>query len=260
MQIGALTGYLDVAQVTLYVFWIFFAGLIWYLRQEDRREGYPLEGDQTGRFDKDSWLFVPPPKTFILPHDRGTVSVPNGKRDDRPIKAERMGIAAGSPLEPVGDPMLANVGPGSYAERAYLPDLMHDGQPKIVPMRIATDFSIAENDVDPRGLPVVYGDRIVGGTVTDVWVDRGEMLIRYLEVSPNPEGASGPVLLPRTFFVMKGGRDRYVYVHSILSTQAVDVPKTASPDQVTLLEEDKICAYYGAGQLYATPARAESLI
>ena len=31
--------YMDVAQVTLYVFWIFFACLIFYLRREDKREG-----------------------------------------------------------------------------------------------------------------------------------------------------------------------------------------------------------------------------
>ena len=50
MEIGAITSNIDVAQVVLYVFWIFFAGLIFYLRQEDRREGYPLEADvETGR-------------------------------------------------------------------------------------------------------------------------------------------------------------------------------------------------------------------
>ncbi len=38
-----VTQYIDFAQVSLYVFWIFFAGLIYYLRQEDKREGYPLE-------------------------------------------------------------------------------------------------------------------------------------------------------------------------------------------------------------------------
>ena len=45
MQEGA---YLDVAQVTLYVFWIFFACLIFYLRREDRREGYPLDSTASG--------------------------------------------------------------------------------------------------------------------------------------------------------------------------------------------------------------------
>ena len=46
MQDGA---YLDVAQVTLYVFWIFFGCLIYYLRREDKREGYPLELHGVGR-------------------------------------------------------------------------------------------------------------------------------------------------------------------------------------------------------------------
>ena len=49
MHRGAITDYIDVAQVVLYVFWIFFAGLIVYLRREDKREGYPLESDRSGR-------------------------------------------------------------------------------------------------------------------------------------------------------------------------------------------------------------------
>jgi photosynthetic reaction center H subunit len=38
------------------------------------------------------------------------------------------------------------------------------------------------------------------------------------------------------------------------------VPGTKQPEQVTLLEEEKIMAYYGAGTLYATPDRAEPLL
>ena len=34
-------------------------------------------------------------------------------------------------------------------------------------------------------------------------------------------------------------------------------PSIASPDVVTFLEEEKIVAYFGAGYLYATPARSE---
>ncbi|MBM4198205.1 MAG: photosynthetic reaction center subunit H, partial [Gammaproteobacteria bacterium] len=30
--------------------------------------------------------------------------------------------------------------------------------------------------------------------------------------------------------------------------------------QITKLEEDRICAYYASGHLYATPSRSESLI
>jgi photosynthetic reaction center H subunit len=45
MPKGAITQYIDVAQVVLYVFWVFFFGLIFYLRREDKREGYPLVYD-----------------------------------------------------------------------------------------------------------------------------------------------------------------------------------------------------------------------
>ncbi|HEY5309302.1 MAG TPA: photosynthetic reaction center subunit H, partial [Casimicrobiaceae bacterium] len=48
MHAGAITSYIDVAQIALYAFWIFFAGLIFYLRREDKREGYPLESDRSG--------------------------------------------------------------------------------------------------------------------------------------------------------------------------------------------------------------------
>ena len=47
MKTGAITGYIDIAQIVLYGFWIFFAGLIIYLRKEDKREGYPLESDRS---------------------------------------------------------------------------------------------------------------------------------------------------------------------------------------------------------------------
>ena len=41
--VGNITGYVDVAQLLLYAFWIFFAGLIYYLARESHREGYPME-------------------------------------------------------------------------------------------------------------------------------------------------------------------------------------------------------------------------
>ena len=90
---GSLVGNIDVAQVVLYAFWLFFAGLIWYLRQEDRREGYPLEEDVTGRYNKSPWLFVPPKKTFILPHGQGVRHAPDFKRDERTFSSRRIAPA-----------------------------------------------------------------------------------------------------------------------------------------------------------------------
>ena len=34
-----IMGYIDVAQVAIWLFWIFFAGLIVYLQRETQREG-----------------------------------------------------------------------------------------------------------------------------------------------------------------------------------------------------------------------------
>jgi photosynthetic reaction center H subunit len=51
-----------------------------------------------------------------------------------------------------------------------------------------------------------------------------------------------------------------VYVHALLAAQFANVPTTKLPDQITLLEEEKITAYFGAGLLYATPDRQEPLL
>jgi photosynthetic reaction center H subunit len=49
-------------------------------------------------------------------------------------------------------------------------------------------------------------------------------------------------------------------VNSIFAHHFANVPTTKHPDQITLLEEEKITAYYGAGTFYAEPSRSEPLI
>ncbi|MBB1251217.1 photosynthetic reaction center subunit H [Rhizobium sp. G21] len=260
-MIGSLGGNLDVAQVVLYAFWVFFAGLVWYLRQEDRREGYPLEADVSGRYNKHPFLFVPPKKTFVLPHGQGFKQVPDFVRDTRPLAARRFAKAPGYPIEPVGNPMLAGIGPGSWAERAERPDMTAYGDARIVPLRMAEGFAIAEGETDPRGLPVIGCDRKQAGTVVDVWVDRSEQLIRYYEVEIGIGEAVRNVLLPNNFVVVQSNlRSRQLYVHAITSAQFAEVPATANMDTITLREEDKIAAYYGGGLLYALRERQESLL
>ncbi|MEM1398780.1 MAG: photosynthetic reaction center subunit H [Pseudomonadota bacterium] len=256
MGIVEFTSGIDAAQIALYVFWVFFAGLILYLRREDRREGYPLESDTDGKIIDPGVIWVPEPKTFKLSHGE-EVTAPNNKRDsDRELNARRLDKWPGSPSEPTGDPMLDAVGPGSYALRADEPEVNDDGRPKIVPMRTAPAFSIADGQDDPIGMTVVGADKKAAGTVIDAWVDTAENLIRYLEIELSPEAGSRRVLLPIMFAAIRA-RQRQVYVHAILSSQFSNVPGIASDSQVTLLEEDKVSAYYGAGHLYATPRRAE---
>jgi photosynthetic reaction center H subunit len=82
-----------------------------------------------------------------------------------------------------------------------------------------------------------------------------EMMFRYAEVQL--KDSDRRVLLPMTFArVKKDG----AHVQAILAHQFANVPQTRSNEQITLLEEEKITAYYGAGTLYATPERQEPLI
>jgi photosynthetic reaction center H subunit len=257
MQVGEITGYIDVAQVTLYAFWVFFAGLIFYLRSEDKREGYPLENDRSGRVTVEGFPPAPSPKTFRLSHG-GTVTVP-AARDSREIRAVPVAAWPGAPLEPTGNPMLDGVGPASYAMRADVPELTVHGFPSIVPLRVAADTFVDPEDPDPRGMAVYGADGIRAGTVTDLWIDRTEPQIRYLEVEVSADGAAKHVLLPSVMAEIDGRR-RAVTVNAILARQFAAVPGTASATQVTKREEDKITGYYAGGLLYATPARAEPLL
>ena len=47
-------GNFDAAEFCLIAFFVFFAGLVFYLRREDRREGYPLEDDVSGRLEPET--------------------------------------------------------------------------------------------------------------------------------------------------------------------------------------------------------------
>jgi photosynthetic reaction center H subunit len=258
MTTGAITRYIDVAQIALYVFWIFFAGLIIYLRREDKREGYPLESGRSersgGRVKVVGFPAPPAPKTFRLAHG-APVTVPDAAKDAGAIAATPTAAWPGAPLEPSGDPMRAAVGPGAYAARLDVPDLTFEGEPKIVPLRAAPGFSVGTPETDPRGMAVVGADRARGGTVRELWVDRSEPQVRYLEI----EAAGRTVLLP----VALGRIDTYrreVRVRTILGGQFAGAPGTARPDRVTRLEEERIAAYYAGGTLYAEPARSEPLL
>ena len=252
METGAITQYVDVAQIVLYMFWAFFAGLIYYLLRENHREGYPMDnGREKGGPKQIGWP-VPEPKVFKLADGR-EVLAPDVNRVDGSYTAQPTHRWLGAPLEPVGDPLLAGVGPGAWAARADVPDLYHGDHVKIVPLRIAADHGVMSPDVDPRGLPVYGADKQLAGTVKDLWIDRAEMMFRYLEVSLK---GGQTVLLPMTFSRINS---KGVFVGAILAGQFANVPQTKSMEQITLLEEEKISAYYGAGTLYATPERQEPL-
>jgi photosynthetic reaction center H subunit len=61
-------------------------------------------------------------------------------------------------------------------------------------------------------------------------------------------------------FCRAGGFTKTVKSEALLASQFAGIPQTRDPDSVTFLEEERIISYFGAGTLYATPARAEPLI
>jgi photosynthetic reaction center H subunit len=254
MPTGAITGYIDVAQIALYVFWLFFAGLVYYLHRENKREGYPLLSDRPNVI-VEGFPFVPKPKTFLLPNDAMAIA----PRAEQPEVLNAVPVARfpGAPFEPIGNPMLAGMGPGAYAHRHDVPDLSFDDDlPKIVPLRAAPGFFQATEDPEVIGREVYGLDGVLAGRVADMWIDRSEVVARYLEVEL---ADGGRVLLPLNFMSMhrKSGTIRTSF---ITGAQFADVPRTKQPEIVTFLEEDMIMAYYGGGTFYAVPGREGPLL
>ncbi len=252
---------IDLALLCLWAFVIFFAGLVFYLHRESKREGYPMldaAGDRTRRASVIGWPAPPSPKTYRVAGGAPVV-VACGRPDLRPIAAKPMAKFPGAPFVPTGNPLVDGVGPAAYAERADVPDRIHAGGARILPLREADTFHIADGDPDPRGMKVVAGDGEVVGTVVDAWIDRAEYVLRYLEAEIPGAGAPRRVMIPMGFARVNGRRGR-VEVAAIFGKHFADVPALRDPNRITLLEEDRIMGYFGGGKLYASPERSEPLI
>ena len=246
-----IAGNIDVALLVLYAFFLFFTGLVFYLRREDRREGYPLEDELSGRLESvGGVLLSADPKTFRLPFGRGSVTTPTKGREPVELAARKENFH-GAPLVPSGNPMVDGIGPAAWAERSRLPDLDWEGHPRIVPLSSIDTIWIDMRDPDPRGKTVTGADGHVAGTCTDVWVDKADRLIRYLAVTI--EGGR-TLLAPMTMATIDR---RGINVDAITAAQFADVPAIEGTDRISLYEEERIVAYFGGGYLYATPARAE---
>ncbi|MEM9739445.1 MAG: photosynthetic reaction center subunit H [Pseudomonadota bacterium] len=259
---GEFVAGIDLVDVCLWLFTIFFLGLCAYLQRESMREGYPAEQEKSSRPGTTTPFFPPTPKTFKQPHGRADISMTYGPTDTRELALKPTANFVGAPFVPTGDnPLLDGVGPGAYAMREDIPDLTMEGAPRIAPFRDSPDFEVRPGDTDPRGLDVIGLDGEVGGKVVDLWVDRSEAIIRYFEVEVAlQEDKTKRVLLPVPFAVVKGGRKPCVTVHAIKGEHFALAPTTKNELSVTRLEEDKISGFYGAGTLYATHERQEPLL
>jgi photosynthetic reaction center H subunit len=251
-----IVGSLDLTALILSAFVLFFIGLIVYLQRESRREGYPLEDEATGRVDTPGGvLSMGSPKTFKMPFGRPDITVPNGPRDtlDRPWK--RTFRSPGAPYYPTGNPLVDGIGPAAWADRAKHTDLDGEGRNRIVPIGAANGVSVDTRDSDPRGMSVIAADGVVAGTVSDLWVDRAENQIRYLEV----DTGRGKVLAPMAMSKVKG-RTGQVEIDAINAADFAAAPVPSTAGQITFYEEERIVAYFGGGYLYANRGRQEPLI
>jgi photosynthetic reaction center H subunit len=252
-----LYGSIDLAEVLFTLFWLFFIALVLYLHRENKREGYPLEGDGRGSIVPEGFPKTPPAKTYLLTHG-GTYEAPHREPPEE-IAAQPVAMYTGAPLEPTGNPMLDGVGPAAWAPRRDEPDLSLDGRPRFVPMRYLEGFRVDPRDHDPRHYPVYGCDGELGGTVVDIWVDIVEPMVVFYEVQLPEPNDDRTVMLPVNFCKV-GGVKRRVKVRALKGHQFADVPPIASDRQITKLEEDKIYAYYAGGTLYAEPERQEPLL
>jgi photosynthetic reaction center H subunit len=251
-----LAGGLDVAELVFFAFFLFFIGLVIYLRQEDRREGYPKEYDDSGRvYNSDGPATMPRTKRFRLPFDRGIAVTP--RRGEEPAVAmRRVDRFSGAPYTPVGDPLIDGIGPAAYAMRAPWPDLDMEGRLRIVPIGADHHFAIAAQDPALVGMPVTGADNRLAGVVTDVWIDRSDRMIRYLDVQLPP---GRTVRAPMAFASVERRHNR-VHFDSISAAQFANVPPLATPGEITRREEDRLQGYFGGGYLYGLPERTEPLL
>ena len=252
-----LTPGLDVALLVFWAFVGFFIALVFYLRREDRREGYPLEDELTGRVETTGGpLHSDHRKSFLLPFGHGVSTVPSHGREPVDIAARRSERFAGAPYVPTGNPLVDGIGPAAWADRAKRPDLDMEGHPRIGPLSLQPDFWTAREDGDLSGWPVIGADGAVAGHVADLWIDRSDRLVRYIAVALG--GAGGTVLAPMMMAkVDRGGRR--VVIDAVNAAQFAEAPRIEG-NTITLYEEDRVQGYFGGGYLYANRARQDPLI
>ena len=200
MGTGAITAYIDVAQLVLYAFWIFFAGLIYYLHPREPPRGLPDGDRRAAAASIDRLADVADAQDLPAAHDGQRRC--RARAESRRTQLERR---AGAPLRrrAAGADRRPDAGrrrPGLLGDlRPDEPDLDHHGTPKIVPLRLAPESSVSAQDTDPRGLPRGRRRRRRRPARSrDLWIDRGEMIFRYLEVESRRQRARR-CCVPMTF-------------------------------------------------------------
>ncbi len=256
----SFTQQLDVPEVLFILFVLFFLGLVYHLRQEDKREGYPLESDRTdisqGRVQVVGFPPMPEPKVFLRKF--GEPVLAPGPRRERDLTGLAVPLHRfpGSPIVPTGDPLVDGIGPASYVLKEEVPDTMWHGQPNIAPLRNLPAHALEGSETSPIGMDVVTRDGIRVGTIADIWINVSELFGRYFEVQALPSFGNDRVILPVAFADLRPS-NKMAIIGMLTAPQFARVPRLAGPDLITFREEDRINAYYAGGHLYSKPLEWE---
>jgi photosynthetic reaction center H subunit len=240
-------GNFDLASLSIWLFWLFFAGLIYYLQTENMREGYPLQ-DEDGNPGPNSTFPMPSDKTFTRPFGQPSVTVPSGQRPDRAdLALARSARTTASPIRP----------PATRSSMAWVPPPGRTARtgPNSTgtAMRRSSRWRASPTSSSPPGATrgafrcsprTTRSWRMsptCGSTLRSTWSATSRW-----NSSPSTARASGSSRSP-----WRVSRRRWVEIASLKSGHFAGVPRTASDAQITKLEEDKICAYYAGGKLYS---------
>ena len=245
---GQISSQIDIPTLGSWAFVIFFVALVFWLQRQSKREGYPLKASPFTTELMDG--FPPPPTdklTYIL-NEGGTTQAPH-YYEQAPTRARPMHRFDGTAFFPLGNPLLAGIGPGSWVMKKDEPALTERGDLLLQPLRALPEWSIQKDDTDPRGM-IVYDWRWNAvGQVADVWIDCGIKIVRMLEVEIDDDVHRGRVLVP-IFHTDIREKTRRVRVTALWAHQFADVPMPATPGVITGQEEERLNAYYAAGEFY----------
>ncbi len=247
MQLGVfgnITSYIDLPQAAFWLFFVLFVLLCLHLRQNDKREGYPMKASP---FSSEPSLGFPVPAsplTYVL-NEGGTTATPHlYKQID--VQARPLYAFDGTPLAPVGNPLLAGIGPGSWVLKHDGVAVTEAGEELLQPLRHLPEWTLGKKDADPRGMRVFDWRWNEVGVVHDIWIDLGIKIVRMLEVSLH-DGQR--VLVPIYHTHIREGV-REVRVTALAAHQFAAIPATAHPDSITGREDERLNAYFAAGNFY----------
>lgn len=255
MIAGSIIGSIDVAQAALVIFLGFLLALFIYLHREDKREGYPLI-DPAGGKDLVGWPLPPPTKYFLtMQGEIAQNPQPEGRTD---LAMRPLYPFPGTSFVPTGDPMQDGIGAASWAMKKDEPLLTWEHEVQVRPLRFLPEWDVDPTDPDIRGWPVRDADGVLVGEVSDLWLDHGPKILRYVEIALNIPGGVPRAMVP-IYFVETYPRTPEVLVPALFARHFAAFPQLKEQDSITAREEDRVSSFCAGGWRYGNPLRTERL-